>query len=79
MSAVTLLIRLIFAIKTYDIVYIMTRGGPGVATDLISYFIYRRAFVSLDLGQASAMAVTLLAVVAAMTAILWGAMRRTQE
>lgn len=76
---ITLLIRLIFAIKTYDIVYIMTRGGPGVATDLISYFIYRRAFVSLDLGQASAMAVTLLAVVAAMTAILWGAMRRTQE
>jgi multiple sugar transport system permease protein len=76
---ITLLIRLIFAIKTYDIVYIMTRGGPGAATDLVSYFIYRRAFVSLDLGQASAMAVTLLAVVLAMTAFLWGAMRRRQE
>jgi len=76
---ITLLIRLIFAIKTYDIVYIMTRGGPGVATDLVSYFIYRRAFVSLDIGQASAMAVTLLAVVVAMTAVLWGAMRQRQE
>ena len=38
---VTLLIRLIFAVKTYDLIYIMTRGGPGQATDLVSYFIYR--------------------------------------
>ena len=34
---VTLLIRMIFAVKTYDLIYIMTRGGPGVATDLVSY------------------------------------------
>src|SRR6185312_14811087 len=40
---VTLLIRLIFAIKTFDLIFIMTRGGPGTATDLISYFIYRSA------------------------------------
>ena len=57
---VTLLLRLIFAIRTYDLVYIMTRGGPGQATDLVSYFIYRQAFVSLDIGQAWAMAVILL-------------------
>ncbi|PZX12880.1 multiple sugar transport system permease protein [Palleronia aestuarii] len=76
---VTLLIRMIFAIKTYDIIYIMTRGGPGVATDLISYFIYRRAFVSLDLGQACAMAVMLLVVIAGMTAMLWRAMRQVGE
>ena len=43
---VTLLIRLIFAVKTYDLIYIMTRGGPGVSTDFVSYFIYRTAFVS---------------------------------
>ncbi len=57
---VTLLIRLIFAVKTYDLIYIMTRGGPGVSTDLISYFIYRTAFVSLNIGQASAMSIILL-------------------
>jgi multiple sugar transport system permease protein len=72
---VTLLIRLIFAIKTYDIIYIMTRGGPGVATDLVSYFIYRRAFVSLELGEACAMAGILLLVVVAMTAYLHRSMR----
>ncbi|MBN8187219.1 sugar ABC transporter permease [Salipiger thiooxidans] len=76
---VTLLIRMIFAIKTYDIIYIMTRGGPGVATDLISYFIYRRAFVSLDLGEACAMAAMLLIVIAGLTAVLWRSMRQVQD
>jgi len=72
---VTLLIRVIFAIKTYDIIYIMTRGGPGVATDLVSYFIYRRAFVGLDLGEACAMAGILLVTVIAITAYLHRSMR----
>lgn len=73
---VTLLIRVIFAIKTYDIIYIMTRGGPGDATDLISYFIYRRAFVGLNLGEACALAGILLAVIVLMTAYLHRVMRR---
>jgi len=72
---VTLLIRVIFAIKTYDIIYIMTRGGPGTATDLISYFIYRRAFVSLDLGEACAMAGILLLIVLVITTWLHRSMR----
>jgi multiple sugar transport system permease protein len=73
--AVTLLIRLIFAVKTYDLVYIMTRGGPGVATDLVSYFIYRTAFVSLNIGEASAMSAILLVVILALTAWLHRYMR----
>ena len=72
---VTLLIRVIFAIKTYDLIYIMTRGGPGTATDLVSYYIYRRAFVSLNLGEACAMSGILLAVVVAMTIYLHRSMR----
>jgi multiple sugar transport system permease protein len=72
---VTLLIRLIFAIKTFDLIFIMTRGGPGTATDLISYFIYRSAFYGLDIGQASAISVVLLVVVLALTAYLFRYMR----
>ncbi len=66
---------MIFAVKTYDIIYIMTRGGPGTATDLISYYIYRQAFVSLNLGEACAMSGILLAVVVAMTVYLHRTMR----
>ncbi|MEZ5670693.1 MAG: sugar ABC transporter permease [Alphaproteobacteria bacterium] len=73
--AVTLLIRLIFAIKTYDLIYIMTRGGPGDATDLISYYIYRSAFARLNLGEAAAMALILMVIVIVLTLGLFRAMR----
>jgi multiple sugar transport system permease protein len=72
---VTLLIRAIFAVKTYDLIYIMTRGGPGVSTDFVSYFIYRTAFVSLDIGKASAMSLILLVVILALCAYLYRYMR----
>jgi multiple sugar transport system permease protein len=73
--AVTLLIRLIFAVKTFDLVFIMTRGGPGTSTDLISYFIYRSAFFGLNIGQASAISVLLLVIVLSLTAYLYRYMR----
>jgi multiple sugar transport system permease protein len=73
--AVAVLLRLIFALKTFDIIYIMTKGGPGAATDLISYFIYRSAFFGLDLGRASAMSFVLLLGVLGLTMYLYRYMR----
>ena len=74
---VALLLRLIFAVKTFDIIYIMTKGGPGIATDLVSYFIYRAAFFSLDIGRASALSVGLLVIVLLLTFYLYKYMRST--
>ena len=76
---ITLLIRLIFALKTYDLIYIMTKGGPGDATDLISYYIYRSAFIGLDLGQAASMSVFLLIVVCIIVYPLFKYMSRADE
>ncbi len=73
--AVTLLIRLIFAVKTFDLIFIMTRGGPGTSTDLISYYIYRSAFFGLNIGQASAISVLLLVIVLILTGYLYRYMR----
>ena len=74
---VALLLRLIFAVKTFDIIYIMTKGGPGIATDLVSYFIYRSAFFSLDIGRASALSVGLLVIVLLLTFYLYKYIRST--
>ena len=76
---ITLLIRLIFALKTYDLIYIMTKGGPGDATDLISYYIYRSAFIGLDLGQAASMSVILLLIVCIIIYPLFKYMSRADE
>jgi len=53
----------------------MTKGGPGIATDLVSYFIYRSAFFSLDIGRASALSVGLLVIVLLLTFYLYKYMR----
>jgi len=61
--SVAILIRVIFSFKTYDLVYIMTRGGPGVSTELISYFIYKKTFMGMDFSQATAISYVLLAII----------------
>lgn len=57
------LLRLIDAIRTYDTVYIITRGGPDFATDLVSLNLQRVNFRFFDLGYGAAMSwVTLILV-----------------
>ena len=75
---VAVLIRLIAALKTYDLVYILTRGGPGISTETISYYIYRVAFVFLDMGKSSAMSFILLVLIVILTLILMRVMRTSE-
>jgi len=76
---VALLIRTIFAFRTYDLVYVLTKGGPGVSTDLISYHIYKKTFMGLDLGQASALSYVLLILIMAIVVVLFRQMANRQE
>jgi multiple sugar transport system permease protein len=57
---VVLLLRTITALRTYDIIYVLTRGGPGTSTEVISYNIYQQAFRYTKIGMASAMSYLLL-------------------
>ncbi|MEA4882341.1 MAG: sugar ABC transporter permease [Clostridia bacterium] len=74
-----LLIRLIFAFRTYDLIYVMTKGGPGVATDVISYYIYKRTFTGLNLAEAAALSWVLLLVVLGIVVVLFRTMLRQQD
>ncbi|AHG01846.1 sugar ABC transporter permease (plasmid) [Halostagnicola larsenii XH-48] len=58
-----LIIRVVDALRVFAKVYILTRGGPANATNVISMEMYRTAFRFNNFGQASAMAITLLVVV----------------
>ena len=55
--------------KSYDIMYVTTQGGPGVATKVLAYHIYNNAFVYMKYGYASALSVFLFAVVLIVTLI----------
>lgn len=47
----------VYLVNTFDAVYMMTSGGPGVASSNLPYYIYQRAFLGFDIGQAAAMGV----------------------
>lgn len=55
-----LVLRSADVLKLFDVVFVMTRGGPGSATDLISIYVQRVGFKVFDLGLASAQAILLL-------------------
>ncbi len=76
--AVALLIRTIFAFRTFDLIYVMTRGGPGVSTDVFSYYIYRATFMGLNLAEASALSYILLIIVMVFVMFLFRIIRRAQ-
>lgn len=64
-----LLIRIPDALKMYDIVYILTGGGPANSTQVVSYYIYNQGFKQLKFGEASAASFLLFIVIAVFTVI----------
>lgn len=67
---VALTLTVIAALKTFDLVYVTTRGGPGTSTTVPSYEIYRRAFETGDVGLATAVGVVLTVVVLVISAVI---------
>lgn len=64
-NAVVFAVTVIDSLRTFDIVWSMTRGGPYNSTQLLSTYMYQTAFTTVDLGYGSAIAVVifLLAIV----------------
>lgn len=56
-TAVILMFRALDAFKTFDIIYMVTQGGPANATEVLTYKIWHKAFFQNKLGYAAAMSV----------------------
>jgi raffinose/stachyose/melibiose transport system permease protein len=67
---VALTLTVVSALKTFDLVYVTTRGGPGNATSVPAYEAYSRAFVSGQVGSAASVAVVLTIVILLVTALI---------
>ncbi|MEK7766239.1 MAG: sugar ABC transporter permease [bacterium] len=63
------LFRGIDTMKIFDLVYILTGGGPGDATITLSVLAYRLGFSYFDIGRASALAILLLLIVNALATV----------
>ncbi|MGJ4857201.1 carbohydrate ABC transporter permease [Labrys sp. KB_33_2] len=77
-AAITIIIQLINEFRTYDLPYVLTKGGPGNATEVLSFFAYRRAFLGLSLNEGAAAAFVLLVIVLVLTVIFFAVLERSQ-
>lgn len=60
MIAVAVLFRLVDLLKAFDYVYILTSGGPGTRTWLMSFDAYQRSFTTIEWGYGSVLALVIL-------------------
>ena len=71
------MIRTIDAVKSFDIIFAITQGGPGSASETVNLYLYSVAFVYYDLGYGSAIAVVFFALIVALAGVLLHLRSRT--
>lgn len=73
---VSLLIRIIDSFKIYDLVYLLTYGGPGTATEVASFYIYLRGFKHFRISYAAALSYIILIISAILVTVLINIVRK---
>ncbi len=59
-ARVAMFINLLAALRAFDIIYVMTAGGPGRATETVGFFMYRESMTQFNLGYGAAATIVLL-------------------
>jgi raffinose/stachyose/melibiose transport system permease protein len=76
---VVLVLSVIDTLGTFDEVYVMTNGGPGTATTVPAYLVWRRLFETGQVGSAAALGIVLMLIVFAVTFVINRLMERGAE
>jgi multiple sugar transport system permease protein len=73
---IAVILRVIMAFKLFDIVYVLTAGGPGIATENVAFYTYVQGFRYFNMGFASALSLLQLILITALAKALLGLTRR---
>ena len=65
------IITAISSFQVFDLIYLMTQGGPLNSTNVLVYAIYQNAFEYFNVGKASAIAYVLFAIILVLTLVQW--------
>ena len=67
---IAVILRTIDALKSFDIIYVISQGGPGTASETINLYLYLQAFAFFQVGHASAVVVVFFVIILALSIIL---------
>ena len=74
-----LVLSIIYSFHVFDLIYVMTGGGPGFSTTMLVQYIFRSAFVTSEMGYASAVGIALYALILGFTVLQWRASRQAEN
>jgi multiple sugar transport system permease protein len=77
--AIVLLIRFLDAFREFDKIFVLTQGGPGTATEVVSYYAYLSGFKFFRIGYAAAMSLLLLMVTVFISTVIAKLLHKAQE
>jgi ABC-type sugar transport system permease subunit len=78
-SFLLLILNIIYSFQVFDLIYVMTGGGPGFSTTMVVQYIYHSAFETSEMGYASAMGVVLYVLILGFTVVQWRASRQSEN
>ena len=67
---IVFLFKLLISLRVFDLVYMLTFGGPGNVTQVTSFYIYRVAFRQFNTGYAAAMSFLMLVIISLLGSVL---------
>ena len=74
-----LILNIIYSFQVFDLIYVMTGGGPGFSTTTVVQYIYQAAFQTGEMGYASALGVVLYVLILGFTAVQWRVSRQSDS
>ena len=73
-------VKMIESLRAFDLIYVMTRGGPGIITETLDMYAFSQGFIDFGrISYASSMAVLMMIATTVAFTILWRWVRRWQE
>ena len=78
-ACTAVMFRAIEAFRLFDLVYILTSGGPGVSTETLSFHVYKVAFLGFNTGTASAYGILMVIIVIVLTQLYLRYLNKLKE
>jgi multiple sugar transport system permease protein len=78
-TSILLILNVVFSLQAFDVIYVMTGGGPGFSTTVLIQYVFRSAFADARMGYAAALGLLLVLILLVFTLLRQRATKRAEE